>query len=341
MLLFTQTVLNHFSVHGVAWLNDISVPLHIVGIAVLVGALLIFAPKQPLHFLLQAHTSDGIHTPYWWLFLLGLLQAQWTYTGFDASAHIAEETVDSRWRAPWGMVMAVGVSGVFGYVLLLSLTLVIPNLNQVLVAKDAGGNSYPAVLTIVQSALGTRAVIAVLGLAILAMWFCGLAACTSLSRTIYAFARDRGLPLSNLWSTLSPKYKTPVAALWLGTGMAFAAMVYSGAYSVVTSISVVGFYLSYGIPIYLHWRNRSTWVANRGPWHLGGFSNTISLLAILWTVFICTMMVMPPNTRAGWGIVVVIVPLFALRRLRGKYTVSGDTKDERLQSDTVEMADPR
>ena len=72
------------------------------------AALWFFAPKRPLVFLLQASSADPpVHAPYAWLFVLGLLQAQWTYTGFDGSAHIAEETVDPRRRAPWGMVMAM------------------------------------------------------------------------------------------------------------------------------------------------------------------------------------------------------------------------------------------
>jgi amino acid transporter len=273
---------------------------------------------------MQATSSSGIHASYAWLFLLGLLQAQWTYTGFDASAHVAEETLDPRRSAPRGMIMAVLISGVFGYLLILSLTLAIPNIHQVLNATDAGGNSYPAVLAIVQSGLGARAAVAVLGLTALAMWFCGLACATSLSRTIFAFARDQGMPLSNLWSKVSVKHKTPAAALWLGSGMAFAAMVYSGAYSVVTSISVVGFYLSYGIPVFLGWKKKSAWIAARGPWHLGKFSNIINLLGILWTVFICAVMVMPPNTRAGWGIIGVIGPLYVVHLLIGKYNASDE-----------------
>jgi len=336
LLLLSQTGLNHYSVRWVSLLNDASVPVHILGVVILVGALLVFAPKQPLHFLWQASSSSGIHASYWWLFLLGLLQAQWTYTGFDASAHVAEETVDPRWRAPWAMVMSVGVSGVFGYILILSLTLAIPNVNQVLAAKDAGGNSYPAVLAILQAALGTRAVFAVLGLTILAMWFCGLAACTSLSRTIYAFARDRVMPFSDLWSRISAKHTTPAAALWLGAGMAFVAMVYSGAYSVVTSISVIGFYLSYGIPIYLGGRKKAVWAQSRGPWHLGKFSHAISLLAILWTVFVCTIMVMPPNARAGWGILVAIALLYLLHLLHGKYGSHGNTTHQDPQLGTSE-----
>ena len=110
-------------------------------------------------------------------------QAQWTCTGFDGSAHVAEETLDPRRQAPWGMVMSVVVSGVFGYLLILSLTSAIPGIALVLGARDTGGNPTPAVLAIVDMALGNHATVAVLGLTVLAMWFCGLAAFTSVSRT--------------------------------------------------------------------------------------------------------------------------------------------------------------
>ncbi len=323
-LLLSQGLINHTSIDWVAWLNDFSVAVHLLGVGVLIGALWIFAPKQPLGFLLKGiSTSPPIHAPYFLLFLMGLLQAQWTYTGFDASAHVAEETVDPRRRAPWGMVMSVVVSGFFGYLLILSLTWVIPDLGRVLSSKtkDAGGNTVPAVLAIVELALGARTGVAVLGLTVLAMWFCGLAAVTSVSRTFYAFARDRGLPFSNLWSRISKRHQTPAAAIWLSVSLAFAAMVYSGAYAVVTAISVVGFYVSYIIPVYLGWRKKRLWIRKRGPWHLGDSSNTINLLAVVWTVFICTIMVLPPNTRAGLGIAAVILVLFALHRLSGEHKI--------------------
>ncbi len=320
-LLLSQAVINHTSSRWVAWLNDASVTVHIVGVAVLIGALWIFAPKRPVSFLLKATSSSPIHAPYLWLFMLGLLQAQWTYTGFDASAHLAEETLDPRRRAPWGMVMSVIVSGFFGYILILSLAWAIPGISRVLSAKDAGGHPLPAVLAIVEMTLGTHAAFGVLGLTVLAMWFCGLAACTSVSRTFYAFARDRGMPLSQVWSRISPRHKTPAPAIWLSAALAFAAVIYSSAYSVVTSISVVGFYLSYIIPVYLGWRKKSQWIARRGPWHLGRASNTINALALVWTLGICAMMVMPPNTRAGWGITVVMGSLLAVHLASGKHKV--------------------
>ena len=321
IILLSQTLVNQYSARLVARLNDLSAVVHIAGVVVLIGALLAFAPKQPIQFLLSTTHLSPIHAPYAWLFVLGLLQAQWTYTGFDASAHVAEETIDPRRRAPWGMVTSVAVSGVFGYLLILSLTWAIPDIGRVLTARDSGGNPIPAVLAIVRTSLGDRAVGAVLGLTILAMWFCGLAALTSVSRIIFALARDNGMPLSNLWSKVSETHKTPVHAIWLSSALALGAMIYSRAYSVVTSISVIGFYLSYIIPVYLGWIKKASWVSKRGPWNLGKWSNLINLLAIVWGAFICAVMVMPPNGRAGLAIIGVMAILLVFRVAGGSHEV--------------------
>lgn len=319
LILLSHGWINHYGVRWVARLNDASVAVHILGVIILMAALWFFAPKQPLTFLFRASPTDPpVHAPYAWLFVLGLLQAQWTYTGFDGSAHIAEETIDPRRRAPWGMVMAVVVSGFFGYLLVLSLAWVTPDLQQALNTKDAGGNTIPAVLAIVQRTIGERAGSAVLGLTVLAMWFCGMASVTSLSRAFYALARDKGMPLWQQWSRIG-SHQTPARAIWLAVVLAFVALVYSGAYSVVTSISVVGFYISYIIPVALGWRKKQKVLALRGPWHLGRWSNVINSLAIAWTVFICAIMVMPPNTRAGYTMAGVILVLYLLNLISGKH----------------------
>ncbi len=319
LLLLSQTVINHYSAALVAWFSDVSVVVHILGVIVLIGSLLIFAPKQPPAFLWNTSNMSPVRAPYAWLFMLGLLQAQWTYTGFDASAHVAEETLDARRLAPWGMVMSVVVSGVFGYLLILSLALAIPNIAQVLQTTDGSGHQVPAVLTIVRLALGHRAAGAVLALTVLAMWFSGLAAITSVSRSFFALARDNGMPLASIWSRVNARLKTPVPAIWLSAALAFAAMIYGGAYSIVTSISVIGFYLAYIAPVYLGWRTKSSWLGKRGPWHLGGASHIVNVLAVLWTVIICTVIVMPPNTRAGWGILSIMGVLFLIHLATGKH----------------------
>ncbi|HUI40786.1 MAG TPA: amino acid permease [Terriglobia bacterium] len=311
LVLASHGLINHYGIRLVAWLNDLSVAVHIVGVVSIVGALLVFAPKQPLSFFFSAVSANHAHV-YGWAFLLGLLQAQWTFTGYDGSCHVSEETVDARRRVPWGMINAVVISAVVGYLLLGAITLSIRSIPAALGANDAAGNRIPAVLAILQQSLGSSAGGAVSLLAVMAMWFCGLATVTSSSRTVYAFARDGGLPLAELWRRVSPQRLTPVPAIWLSVGAAFAVALYSRAYPVVTSISTIGLYLSYILPVYLAWRARRSgeWLA-RGPWHLGRYSCAVNVAAMGWTAFICAMLVMPPNQLAGKTMLAVAAGLAA------------------------------
>ena len=299
-ILISHALINHFGIRLVAWLNDFSVTVHVVGVIVIVGALLFFAPKQPAGFFFARVTSNSEGWPYWWAFTVGLLQAQWTFTGYDASASVSEETVDPRRRVPWGIVMAVVVSSVVGYLLLIALTLAIRDIPSVLNARDANGNDIPAVIAILVGALGERVGSLFTGLAAMAMWFCGLSAVTWSSRTIYAFARDDGLPGSTWWRRVSTKYLTPAPAVWLSVLVAAVATLSGGAYAVVTSISVIGLYFSYIIPVYLALRVRGTAAEpRRGPWHLGRLGWAINLVAVFWVLFIAIILSIPDNMRAG------------------------------------------
>jgi len=323
-ILTSHALINHFGIRLVALLNDFSVTVHIIGVIAIVAALFIFAPKQPASFFFKAVTNNRQGSPYWWAFIIGLLQAQWTFTGYDASASVSEETVDPRRRVPWGMVMAVVVSSVAGYLLLIALTLAIKDIPSVLNARDASGNDVPAVITILQSALGARAGTLFSALVAMAMWFCGLSAVTWCSRVVFAFSRDNGMPASRLLKQVSKKHRTPAAAIWLCTAVAFVAAVYSGAYSVVTSISVIALYVSYTIPVFLALRERlSIGAGERGPWHLGRFSSTINVIAILWVTFISVILSLPDNGRAGKTIAAVTVLLGLWFVLRERHKFAG------------------
>jgi Amino acid transporters len=320
VILLSHALINHFGIRLVAWLNDFSVTVHIVGVIVIVGALLIFAPKQPASFFFARVTSNEEGWPYWWAFVIGLLQAMWTFTGYDASASVSEETVDPRRRAPWGMVMAVAVSSVVGYLLLIALTLSINNIYVTLNARDASGNSIPAVISILVVALGERAGNLFSALAAMAMWFCGLSAVTWSSRVIWAFARDEGLPASGLWKRVSHTHSTPVYAIWLCVIAAFLGAVYSKAYPVVTSISTIGLYISYVIPVFLHLRAGKI---ERGPWHLGGYSKAINVVAVLWVIFLSVILSLADIINTGASILAVTIALALWYGLRERRRFKG------------------
>jgi amino acid transporter len=158
----------------------------------------------------------------------------------------------------------------------------------------------PAVIAILTGALGARAGGLVTALAAMAMWFCGLSAVTWTSRVVYAFARDEGMPASAVWKRVSATHLTPAPAIWLSVAVAFLATISSGTYAVVTSISVIGLYVSYIIPVFLGWRARGSATAvARGPWHLGRFGPALNIIAMLWVAFITLILAIPDDMRAG------------------------------------------
>jgi amino acid transporter len=294
-ILLSHALLNHFGIHLVAKLNDLSAIYHMVGVAVIVGALAFFAPSHhSISYLFDTTFStqaNSLHIPYGIAFLFGLLQAQWTITGYDASAHTSEETIDPRVRAPWGVYMSVVVSGIFGFLLLGMVTLSITNQAQVAAAPNA-------FLTAVQQGLGTKFGSFLSWGVSVAMWFCGLASTTSTSRMIYAFSRDNGLPLSKIWGKVSAKFHTPAPAIYLSVIVALLLGLQPGVYAAVTAISVMGLHTSYLIPIFYKLRaiSRGVWTQeDNGPWHLGKWSVPVNIVALLWIVFFDVLFVVAPN----------------------------------------------
>ncbi|MEO8131614.1 MAG: amino acid permease [Bryobacteraceae bacterium] len=313
VIMIGQGLINQYGVRLVAILNDVSVTVHIVGVFAIVAALYFLAPQQPLGFLTQAVNSNG-RSPYWWVFLLGLLQAHWTYTGFDASASMSEETHDARVRAPWGILLSVAVSGVVGYFLLIGMTLSIQSLPAVLSAKDPQGNAVPPAIAVFQQALGSRFGNAMGALAALAMWFCGLSCITSSSRTLFSLARDNGTPRPDWLRHVNPKHGTPARAIWVIVIASVSAMAWGGAVPIVTSFGTVAQYIAYITPVILAFFARWTrpqWTS-QAVWSLGKYGAVVNAIAIVYTVGICFILVMPPNDLAGKSLLGLVAALTLL-----------------------------
>ena len=291
-LLFSHAALNHLGIKLVAWLNDFSAWYHMAVVLFILAVLGMKGFAQPVSFLFKFSSTDKYAPGY--SFVVGLLLAQWTLTGYDASAHVSEETVDPRRTAPWGIFIAVIVSVVFGFLMLSAITLSIPDLGQ---AAAFGDN---ALIEIMKLRLGPAMGSILLGLICGAMWLCGLASMTSASRMVYAFSRDGGLPGHRIWAKVSPKYRTPANAIWglFAASLLIAASV--KAYSAVLSIAVISLYLSYGLPVAARLYARFTGDGGViGPWNLGRFSTAVAAISVLWIAGISVVFVLPPNEQAG------------------------------------------
>jgi amino acid transporter len=290
LVLASHGLLNHLGVRVVGRLNTVSAWYHVAAVVLLVGAVFIFAPVQPLSFLMTSRSPAEASSPLW-AFAIALLQPAWTFTGYDASAHASEETHDAATNAPRGIIMSVGVSAIAGYVMLLGVTLAISNLE----AAAGAGNPFIFILENALGRLGTVLVWACVG----AMWFCGLASITSNSRMLYAFARDGGLPASRLLARVSPRWGCPHISVWVAVVMALLVAIWAEAYSVMVALSTLALYASYALPIVFALRRRRQGWPRTGPFSLGRWGRIVNVIAIVWVALMLVLMSLPPNARAG------------------------------------------
>ena len=299
VLLVVQATINHVGVRLAARAADISVWWHIGVIAVLLVAVGLLHPLHPLSYVFtQSYNASGFGSPLY-AFLVGMLLAQWTFTGYDASAHVTEETVNPARRAPWGIVNSVFWSLIFGYLMLLALTLAIPDL-----AKTAASSN--PVLDIVKNALGSTGGLLLFTGFVVAQAFCGLSSITSNSRMLFAFSRDGALPGSKWLHVVSKKYRTPARAIWVAAIIAFIPMVAQfpvpAIYSIVVSISVIGLYVSYVIPVLLALIYPDRW--KPGPWNLGRYWPIVAWAAVIWVAFISVILMLPEYSAKYTGDVI-------------------------------------
>src|SRR4051812_37661084 len=301
IVLVLYAVLNIFSSPLLGLLNNISVGWHVLGVAIVI-ALLIFVPDHHqgtawvFGHKINNTGFDGGATgglPFWILVLpIGFILTMYTQTGYDASAHTAEETRDAAVSAAQGVWRSVFFSAIIGWFVLLALVYAATNVKAV---NAGGGGSIP----IIETALSSAAAKAVLLIATIGQLFCGMAGLTSASRTGYAFSRDRAIPGWWLFRRLNhhrvPTYAVlavvffsliiSIPALWSNkAGLPFA-------FFALTGICTVGMYVAYIIPVYLRLRRGDSF--QRGPWNLGRHYRWINAGAVAFVVLVVITVDLP------------------------------------------------
>lgn len=128
-VLVSHGLLNTFGVTLLKYLNNVSIFLHSVGVSAIAIAVLAKAPTHQSGKFVFATFYDGtglegigwsIRASPAYVAMCGVLMAQYTLTGFDASAHLSEETRRADWSAPIGVVSSVGFSALFGFFVLMA-----------------------------------------------------------------------------------------------------------------------------------------------------------------------------------------------------------------------------
>jgi amino acid permease (GABA permease) len=292
-ILVVHGLLNTFGVRVVAFLSDVSVWWHLLGVAIIAGVLA-FVPSHHAsasYVFTKFVNLSGFHVPIY-VFFIGLLMAQYTFTGYDASAHMSEETVGADRAAPRGIVSSIVVSLVAGWVLLLAVTFALPS-NPATYSTIAGQEFAPVLIWI--AAVGRHTAEFLLVIAFMAQAYCGMASVTANSRMLYAFSRDGAVPGHQLWHRINPRTRTPTNGIWFCVVFAFLLAVpslWSGvAYAAVTSIATIGLYIAYVLPTVLRRLQGTSW--EPGVWNLGKWSPLVGWVGIAWVAVIVVLFMLP------------------------------------------------
>jgi len=366
VMLIAHALLNTFGIRIVSLLNDLSVWWHLVGVAaiVLVTVVLNQHTRTDLGTVFTKvvdNTGSGGDNGTWpgpllmgiplYVMLIGLLNAQYTLTGYDASAHMSEETHDAERSAPRGIIWSVIISVIAGFILLVAMNVGITPDKAFQAADGTAIDGYthalgalvpPAQIWI--DAVGESGGLFILFLVIGAQFFCGMSSVTANSRMIYAFARDGAVPASSFWHRINPRTRTPTNSIWLAAVGAFILGVpylwSPTAYFAITSIAVIGLYVAYVSPVFLRVRAGDRFQA--GPWTLGRWGRPVGIVATIWVAIIFVLFMLPqvlPITSSTFN----YTPLVFLVVLGGAalwYAVSAKNwfKGPKVQGSAEELA---
>ncbi|KAJ5426261.1 hypothetical protein N7465_001331 [Penicillium sp. CMV-2018d] len=173
--------------------------------------------------------------------IIGILQSFFGMCCYDAPSHMTEEMTHASRDAPKAIILSVIMGGVTGLLFLLTLCFCMGDI-------EATANSSTGVPVIqifydsTQSKVGTCILASMITVIIMVT---SISLVAEGSRSVYAFARDHGLPFSGLWSQVEPKKKIPLYAIFLTVAVQLGLnAIYFGTetgFETVISIATTGF----------------------------------------------------------------------------------------------------
>jgi amino acid transporter len=317
----TQAFLNYVGIKATTILTDFAGYLIFVVTVVIIVGLLAGSPV-PLDFSrlveFKNYTGDPgagtwpLTNSLFFAFVLGLLHVCYTITGFDASGHTSEETRDAQRSVPKGMITSVFWSGLFGWVLVVAILLAMPSVDE---GAAKGWSVFAYTLDASGMPQWLKSAIAI-GI-VLSNYLCALAGMTSLSRMIYAFSRDGGIPgASKYLRRVSPKYRTPGTAIAAGAVLCFILGWVCGqdanAYIILASGCAVFLYVSYIMPIGAGILAEGKSWTKKGPFNLGGASKLVGVLAVLGGAVLAFVGFQPPYQLVGQFLAYAVIALIVI-----------------------------
>jgi amino acid transporter len=297
-------MLNSFALNLIALIDIVSMWWQVVGGTLIVIMLPLVAPTtQSASYVFAkvniSSDSTGITSPVYSV-ILAWLVSQYSLYGYDAAAHLTEETRNADRNGPLAILSSIGMISIFGWAFILALTFSIQDPSYLYdPTNETAGSFVPA--QILYDAFygryrsGTGAIIL-----LVVIWgsffFAGLSITTSAARVVYALSRDGGVPYSKQLRKVNRRVQVPVNAVWFSSAFAILLGIpilkLNVVFTAITSICTIGWVGGYAVPIFARMVIK-TENFKRGPFHLGGASRWVCLVAFLWICYTCVVFLLP------------------------------------------------
>ena len=190
---------------------------------------------------------------------------------------MCEEVREPSTQVPKAIVGTVLLNLVAGFIFLVPLVYVLPDLTELLSASQP----VPVILA---SAVGNQggAFALTIPLIILGL-FCGIGCTTAASRCTWAFARDGAIPGASLWKQVNVSLGLPFNAMMLSMVVQIAlGCIYFGsvaAYNAFSGVGVIFLTISYAIPIAISLCTGRTHLQG-APFHMGTFGIVCNVITL-------------------------------------------------------------
>ncbi|KAL4796799.1 amino acid/polyamine transporter I [Aspergillus venezuelensis] len=276
--------------------------------------------------------------------IIGILQSLFGMCCYDAPSHMTEEMQYPSRDAPKAMILSVGMGTFTGFIFLLVLCFCIGDIDT-----TANSSTGVPVLQIFYDSTGSKVGACFMGSMITVIYLvCAVSLVAEGSRSLFAFARDRGLPFSGFLSKVTKGRKhIPFNAI---CATVLVEIVFNSIYfgtvtgfNTIISIATTGFYISYALPLLSRLLghvtssspSKSTFTFT-GPFHLSSSMslalNTIGLLFLLFAFVTFNFPSEAPvndqnmnYTSAAIGVIALLGTVTWFAGARGRFTgpVSG------------------
>lgn len=238
----------------------------------------------------QGGWGDGV------TWFMGLVQAAYGLTAFDAAVHMAEEIPAPRVNVPRVLCLSVALGAVTGFIFMVVCLFCIQDLETVL--DPSTGLPF---MDLLKQTVGLDGATVLLSLFIFNGMGQAISLVTTGSRLTWGFARDGGLPWSTSLGRVNDAWKVPARALWLqGAIIGLVGVLYTFSSTVldaILSVSTIALTISYGMPILtllIVGRNK---MPAGGQYSLGRFGPVINWVSVIYCAITTVFFLFPgePN----------------------------------------------